>query len=44
MAKVRVVMDFYDKYYDGDVSLWYVDKLKNSTKEKKTQSEKVYLI
>lgn len=33
-AKVQVVMDFYDKYYDGDVSLWYVDKLKNSTKEK----------
>ena len=32
-AKVQVVMDFYDKYYDVDVSLWYVDKLKNSTKE-----------
>ena len=37
-AKVQVVMDFYDKYYDGDVSLWYVDKLKNSTKEKKSIS------
>lgn len=39
-AKVQVVMDFYDKYYDGDVSIWYVDKLEHSTKEKQLNSKK----
>ena len=42
-AKVQFVMDFYDKYYDGDVSLWYVDKLKNSTKEKQLNPKKYIL-
>lgn len=34
-VKVQAVMDFYDKYYDGDISIWYVDKLEYLTKEKK---------
>lgn len=42
-AKVQVVMDFYDKYYDGDVSILYVDKLKNSTKEKQLNPKKYIL-
>lgn len=36
-AKVQVVMDFYDKYYDGDISIWYADKLEHSIKEKKLE-------
>ena len=22
---IKTLMDFHDKYYDGDVSIWYVD-------------------
>lgn len=33
-SKVEAVMDFYDKYFDGDVSIWYVDKLEHSTVQK----------
>lgn len=34
-SKVEAVMDFYDKKYDGDVSIWYIDKLEASTIVKK---------
>ena len=29
---ISAVMDIQDKKYDGDVSLWYVDKIEKSTK------------
>ncbi|MGN1044247.1 MAG: hypothetical protein ACI4PR_05630 [Acutalibacteraceae bacterium] len=32
LAEVSVVMDIYDKEYDGDVSIWYVNKIRNSTR------------
>ncbi len=52
-AKVQVVMDFYDKYYDGDVSLWYVNSLwdyesyeenSNNVTELPINSEKGYIL
>lgn len=32
-SEVSVVMDIFDKKYDGDVSLWYVRKIQDSTKD-----------
>ncbi len=31
-SDISAVMDIFDKKYNGDVSLWYVDKIKKSTK------------
>ena len=33
-VKVQAVMDFYDKYNDGEVSVWYVEKLEHSIRQK----------
>ena len=32
-AEVSVVMDVFDKEYNGDVSIWYMNKIKSSTSD-----------
>ena len=32
-TEVSVVMDVFDKEYNEDVSIWYVNKIKNSTSD-----------
>ena len=31
---IKTLMDFHDKYYDGDVSIWYVEKMESSMRRK----------
>ena len=33
-AEIEAVMDVFDKKFDGDVSLWYLEKIKHSTRKK----------
>lgn len=34
LLEINVLMDFHDKYYDGDVSIWYVEKMESSMRRK----------
>ena len=31
---IEVLMDFHDKYYDGDASIWYVERMESATRSK----------
>lgn len=34
LLEINVLMDFHDKYYDGDASIWYVEKMESAIQTK----------
>lgn len=34
VLEINVLMDFHDKYYDGDASIWYVEKMESAIQTK----------